>query len=319
MLFIVVMMAVLANGTVAGAMSGGQPAAYLDYPQGARALSLGGAVTSLSGDPLFCAANPAVIAGITGNTLDTAFSARGLDRTQAQLAFVMSTMNNLHLGLLVNYFSVVNIPGTDIYGNATGTFDDREATFLVGLAYQYSRCMRWGLAARYYSQSLADNSAHGLGFDAGLQTRYPIGVNSFLRFGASITNLGASLSWDTENGTDEDITPSYRFGLAFENTSIWPCLIAYDVRLQFHEGLIGGDYESKRTSHACGLEIWPNAVVALRCGYISDDSPEIDTFDIENFTFGAGAVVRAVRVDYTYRVDRVSHIGTSTLGLRFGF
>ena len=141
-----------------------------------------------------------------------------------------------------------------------------------------------------------------------------------VRIGVSATHLGASLKWNTSSQVEEEIPNTYRAAISYELPMRVRTLLAYDYIVRSHGGpeqLFGSSGDTGRgLSHACGLELWPHPILALRTGVMFDDSLGFDSLELDEMAFGASILWRKFRMDYAYRVDPIAGRSSSTVALR---
>jgi hypothetical protein len=282
-----------------GEEGGGQAGAFLRLPVGARACGMGDAFTAVSDDVDAMYYNPAGMYQVNSAAGGVSVAIMSMDRHHYHASFVYSSGAYGAVGVNFIGFGVSDIDGRDNTGFETGSFEDNETALALGYSYKVFRYLGFGVGIKYIQHSLADAKADGIGFDAGLHSRVTVNSDWFrsIRLGASLSNIGADLEWDTEAATKEDIPTTLRLGCAaeIEFTTV-ELLGAIDVSRSADESA---------EFHA-GLESWFSDVVAARIG-----------FDSDHVNFGGAIEYKRFRFDYAYAPDVLEEGATSKLGIQF--
>lgn len=203
---------------------------------------------------------------------------------------------NLVLGLSLTHMWMPAIQGKDQYGNQTTEFDVSSSIAQIGMAYRFHRYLSVGLALKYFQDNLAEYSAKGIAYDAGLHFR-PIANR--LSLGLVVQNLGSEVRYDR---VDQNIPLTYRAGLALD---ILPgnLVIAADVSkaidtdFRYH---LGGAYTHRKFFIVRVGNRFSNQELLLP-------------------SFGIGFVVKdQFRLDYTF--SNIPELGaTHRVGFSFRF
>jgi hypothetical protein len=168
--------------------------------------------------------------------------------------------------------------------------NDNEMALLLTYGLELRPRILVGANAKLVRKSVGDNSAFGMGLDAGVLAQ----VSPRLSLGVVVQDLtGTYLSWDT--GTRETITPTLKTGCSVHDDVPWmrgSITLALDADLRF-EGRQSADQFSltdrvSANTHA-GIEYWYREVGALRLG--SDQG---------KLTAGLGFLYRQFKVDYAF-------------------
>jgi len=195
------------------AFAGVDPAAYLKTGVGARALSMGGAYTSISDDPTAIYWNPAGLALVNqiafsamgqslGSTqwetlkdIDPTYQFLGVTFPFKPLAAIFSK-STMGVGLISNSLSNVTYSYLDTSGVIVrDTFADTENTYFVSYGFALSEPDRIyaGTTLKYLTQNFSKISganASGYDLDAGLL----YGITETANLGL-VLQKGAQLSW----------------------------------------------------------------------------------------------------------------------------
>lgn len=186
---------------------------------GARPLALGGAYLAIAADPAALYYNPAGLANINnrqimfmhsetfGSLLNHDFIAYSTPvKIRNRAAAVAAGIYRVGGG------GIILTEKDPVTGGPKILSEKGHYDYLVmfGTGLQMSNRWRIGADAKIVIRSLADNSAWGLGVDAGIQYGDSLGISG----GASVTNATSTfLSYD--NGTKESILPALRLGFSY--------------------------------------------------------------------------------------------------------
>jgi hypothetical protein len=274
----------------------------LGIPIGPRSIALGGSVTSdVTGlESIYW--NPAGLGTI--ERAEVSFS------HQPYIADLK--VNNASIGTKVGgfgvlAFSVKVLSIGDVFVTTEeapeGTGEVLTPTFSVlGLSWgrQFTDRVRFGMTANYVSESIANNTAHGLAFDFGAQ--YDTGYHGF-KIGMVVKNIGTSMEYsgpgfeELLTPPDSDPTASGRIfsssSASFEMPSYFQLGLSYDLlsNAQHHLVAVGAFQNNNFSGDELrgGVEWNYRRMFALRGSYFGSFTGHIDpaTAD-ETSTFHAG-------------------------------
>lgn len=275
---------------------------FLSIGYGSRALGMGGAFASIAEGGFACYWNPA---STTGGEHRLEFThATNFDNLVSYDALGYSRPGRWHgLGLVALRLSVGDIPYTDqalLDANGNGVMDpgerldyskitttsDTETALFLNYSRRLAVGVEWGVNAKAINKSVGDNSAWGLGLDAGLLAKMPHG----LRLGLNLQDVTTTyLAWDT--GTREVITPTAKMGASFNPGFLGSLTLALDADVRFEGRGPSANLSLGRTSAdlRAGAEYWIRRRVALRLG--SDQG---------SLAAGAGLRLGRFCFDYAY-------------------
>lgn len=271
---------------------------FLSLGVGARGLGMGGAYISVVDDATSGWWNPAGVARLSsrqavfmhaetfGSLLNHDYLSVGLPRDNFGLVF-----SALRLG--GGGIKVTELPHPDsLIGDNNRPYVVKveghgDYAFLGSYGRPLGPNLFWGGSVKLIYRAIVDNSAFGIGADAGLlwQPR----VNWWI---AIVVNDFTSTLLAYDTGTKETITPTVKLGSSYEySCQDFSFLGAFstDVRFegrkasaQYYQGSISAD-------NHYGLEIGYRRKGFARLG-----------FDVGDFTAGAGIWVSPVRVDFAF-------------------
>jgi hypothetical protein len=261
----------------------------------------------------------------------------------------------LNLGL--RYFSLGNIQFTDQLGNSWGSGKPREFSIDFGYSRKLSDKLGLGIALRYINSDLTNGVPSGsTTYKAGTSVAGDIGfyydgksdIGDGFAFGASLTNLGAKISY-TGNADAKDFIPA---NLALGST--WTKNFNEDNKLTFgldinkllvptppsnlsdstaiadyrKKGVVaswfgsfgdapgGFSEEVKEFQISAGAEFWYQNQFALRAGYFYEDKTKGNR---RYFTAGIGIKYNIFGLNFSYLLPSGSGVTQNPLSntLRF--
>ncbi len=292
---------------------------------GGRALGLGSAQVALASDASAGYWNPAALVRIDYPEFMLMHDERFASLINYDYASVAIPYgNNETFGVSVMRLGVDGIPDTrnaliDYSGSGVldninrldydkiTTFSSADWAFYLSYASKYTDNLSYGVNVKLIRRTLAEFSATGIGFDAGLLYS-PI---NDLFLGLNAQDITTTfLAWST--GTDELVSPTLKVGAAYYLDLLggrFAPTCDVDVRFenrQFasiaHVGPISLDPHG-------GIEFDYHKLIAIRVGYS----------DIKQLTLGAGLHFRKLDIDYSYaRLSQEDNLGdTHRISLRF--
>jgi hypothetical protein len=252
---------------------------FLSLGAGARALAMGGASAALPTPATAGYYNPSALAGIRKNYLEFMHASQ-FDNlfTYDYLSYARPLPDGYAGALTVLYTRVGDIPMTTLADPTQGLSDnnrvvvskmtgDNELAVMAGAGKDIGHGWRGGANAKLLYKSVADQSAYGLGFDAGVGKTVARNVD----VGLVAHDLTSSiLAWGT--GRTEAILPSLVAGAAWSAD-----LPAVNARVSLVADL-DGHFESRGDAESMSagpLSVQPHVgaeylianTVGLRGGY----------------------------------------------------
>ena len=259
-------------GTTAGA--------FLALPPGAAAPGMAGATLALSGDLSAAALNPALLGSITG--LEIALAHAELpDGSRNEWAAIGGAYGPLatRWSLSGIYAGQGTFEGRDALNQPTGSFSVSSMAAGASLAQPLGPFLSLGAGAKFVSENLGPVTGSGAAFDAGITLRAgPLGL------GASARNFGGAMEY---GGLRYDFPVAYGAGVSLEHAGL---------RLEVDANMPADYYNDVRA----GIEYRWRDRVALRAGYQHELGGDPATEPLEGPSFGLGAGLRGVWLDYAY-------------------
>lgn len=311
---------------------------FLEIPVGAKALALGGAFTAIADDGSAFFWNPAGIALLENKLLSGMYSSQygSVGAPLANFFHAGWSMPVGGIGFSVNWvrFAIADIPfHEDLTGipsieeryrrvvesGDAGSFSNIEDAFIFGFARnnKISFDLGWsyfkipieipaGANIKLIRQSLADNSASGIGVDVGVMVKMNLKDFFFtedwplLTLAYAIKDLtGTRLTW-AQTGREEGIRQSTAFGMAIQQP-----LRGIDSRL-----ILSYDYANRYDGESSfGMELKYHRQFGVRLG-----------LNRSTFTTGAGVDFNFFDIDYAYLASSESQLGqVHRLAVSFNF
>lgn len=294
--------------SISAAQGGRTGAIVLELPASARALALGGAYVTASGDDAALFYNPSQLATLEGRAASMSVQ----PYIEGSTLGALSAAFQLGPGTVGVGVQVLSYGSADEYvcdestgcerGDPTGrTVSANDVAASVGYGMTW-RTVRLGAAAKYVRQSLADASGGVPAFDVGAA----IDVWRGATVGVSIQNVGPDI---TTAGSSAPLPRFFRLGASLPWRGVGPFDVLGTVEVAQHrEGdvLPLGGAEVTWTS-ANGLAF------SARLGALAHS----DGAATSRVSFGGGVRARHFALDYAYQSFDAIALTTHRFGLRW--
>lgn len=199
---LVILMLVAATSSYTQTMrkTGISGASILKVGVGAKAVALGSAVTTETGDVNQLFWNPAGIT-LDGGRTQVTFTYNNwiadLDHNAFAVAHGLGNLGTIAIGGMMSGVSGIeaerdNVAGLDIDYSGDDTFDYNSMYIALAYAKQFTDKLSLGATAKYYREEIDVESASAVAFDLG--AIYRLGYRD-LTIGARIQNLGGDLEY----------------------------------------------------------------------------------------------------------------------------
>lgn len=283
-----------ATGEAAGTSVGN----FLSVGAGASVLSMAGATLASGRDLAAAAWNPASLARV--DALQFSLSHAPLPGGASQEWFASGGRigaGETRWGLQALFQQEGDLQGRDALNNPTGSLSVSDLAVGARVAQPFAHGVSAGLGVQWVHESLAGTTGSGVSFDAGLRADAgPFG------FALAARNLGSGLSY---NGAHYDLPGVIAAGASWRNE-------ARGLRLNADLDSPNDYYHSLRMG---GEWVW-NQKVALRMGWREAlGAPASE--QLTGATFGFGAAVGSVWLDYGYSPGGSDGAGEHRMGLTF--
>jgi hypothetical protein len=279
---------------------------FLSIGVGGKQLGMGSGYAALAGDVTAGVWNPAGLAKVNYPEFILQHDERFGDLVSFDYgAAAYPYENDITFGLSVIRLGVDGVPDTrnaliDYNGNGimdnTDRIDYSKVTYHNtsdwGIYLSYSKKQSadfyYGGNIKFIYRSIIDNSAFGIGFDAG--AIYSPMENLFL--GANLQDITTTyLGWD--NGTKELIPPMAKIGAAYQialfNGILTPA-VDFDTRFEGRDNSAMFNLGPASFDLHAGFEFLYKNFVAIRCGYN----------DVKQLTLGLGLKINKLDIDYAF-------------------
>lgn len=241
----------------ARASSGTEGASFLDIPVGAGPAALGSAYTALATDAYAPTWNPAGLGFISDNEMAAQYLSYLESINYEYLSFV-HPFDQSHdssisrgIGFSAQYLASGDIPGTDINGNPTGSFNSHYGAYNLSYGQTLGQKLSLGVTGKLINAQIDDVSANAYAMDLGSLYK----VTDKLSLAGTLTNIGNNLTFLSEG---DPLPMAFHAAAAYQATS--------HVMLTTE-----GIYERNATgSFRIGAAWEPLQAVSLRVGYRTD-------------------------------------------------
>ena len=261
---------------------------FLKIGAGARAVAMGNAFAGVTSDIHCSYWNPAGLAWIENKQATATYLNYLLDIQSGYLGYVQPYRNMGVFGITVQYMNFGDFDKTDDSGNRIGSFGAND--FALGLSYGRVLTDRMSVGASVYPlirESIDEYSSVAMAFSFGFQHYFP--VEAGLTVGASVQNVGTTLSGFTDNHKD-DLPLNVKLGGGLRLAHL-PVLLAFDINKSIDQNIrfnLGGEFSS-------------NDMLFIRAGYrfnTSDLKIGTSKDDYVGITGGFGFSLQSYTVDY---------------------
>jgi len=285
-------------GTAAAEAAGGRAGAFLEMFPGARPAGMGSAFTAVADDANAVHFNPGGLYQVDGWMAGVAYGVMSMDRSLSCASLVNAREPVGSFGLSATVLGVSDIDGRDDFGNPVGSFSDTEISLAGAYAKQLLEHLGIGSAVKYVSHYLDESRGNGLGFDAGLHSRFDFndGLLRSLRLGATARNLGMSIRWDTTSSHMDEVPVVLSAGVALDFA------LGTDTSLLLLAD--GSRTEDTEVEVRVGCEVMVGQAFIVRTGRAR-----------EELTFGASFSIGTFNFDYAYREDALDEGATQCFGV----
>jgi len=267
------------------ASSGTEGASFLDIPVGAGPAALGAAYTALATDAYAPTWNPAGLGFVNDNEISGQHLSYLESMDYEYLSFVhpfdQSHEDGTHrgIGFSAQYLASGDIPGTDINGNPTGTFDSHYGAYNLSYGQTLGQKLSLGVTGKWVNAQIDDVSANAFAMDLGSLYK----MNDKLTLAGTLTNIGNNLTFLSEG---DPLPMAFHAGAAYQ---------ANPRFLLTMEGV----YERNATgSFHIGGDWRPIEAMSLRVGYRTDTVNGLGA--LAGFSTGLGLHVFGQELAYAW-------------------
>ncbi len=274
---------------------------FLKVNYSARAAAMGNAYTGLSNDADAVFFNPAGLVQI--------------ESPQASLTY-MSYLDGINCGSAVYAYPINNKTSLAVfakglsatedrtiademgqYAGIDGTFGMSDFIFGIGAARFILDMLDIGINAKFIQESLDDNSASAVVFDAGIMHQ---STNENLKIGIAIRNIGKQLTYYTDDEYEEIMPTTLTVGFNYHPKD--KLYATVDIYKPLDNEIFG----------RIGLEYQVHPILALRAGYktnASDWATGGDNDFLSGISFGTGFDLHKYNIRMDYAIVSYGDLG----------
>jgi hypothetical protein len=327
------------TGAKAQIADGGYAESYMLRDVGARAISMGGAYTAVSNEPMGIFYNPAGLSTLGAQPkFSTMYSFLDFARTHSALAYGQTIMDNFSIGAGLNTFTTGSFDARDARGNSLGNFTDWQMDFCAGASYSME-FVAVGASAKYLSHTLSGSGTRADGFALDIGALF--NVMDIFSYGISVQNITGMMFWNTDSKESDLLPFTIRTGAAME--------FALNESTQKTRSTVTGEEENvyvaptryvlvsldgtltqfeNSPTFTVGVEAAPHEVIAFRAG-LALAGDKLGKFEILPMTqWGFGISIKPTIdnlpfktiFDYSISNDRLANNGIAhhlSLGFEF--
>lgn len=278
-LVLIGLLAFFGDVSVAASNAGRAAANFLTVPVGARPAALGGAYVAISDDNLAAWYNPAGLVSSDYSEVSFGHVQWFQDVTMHHGGAAFRLGDNTALAANILYVDYGKIDGYDINGAATGELQASDLAAAFSISQRVGDYFSIGVTGKYVGQRLAEISSSAYAGDIGLRADF-----GTVTVGATLANLGTTIRFEQ---VEEKLPTSVRAGVG--------------VRFLEESLLLTAEYENQVYGNSVihnGAEFNLDQRYFLRAGYFT--SPESDSYIGSGLSFGAGALLGSIKLDYAY-------------------
>jgi len=264
--------------------------AFLQVPVGARAVALGSAFSSVTGDPIALYWNPASALSVSSSMITTNYTGYLMDM-QAGFAGWVSPRESDAVGVSLNYFYGGTFPRTTM-SDPLGTGDEFSSNS-IALAGTYARRitdeLSAGLSGKFVYSSIDTYSGNAFLADAGLS--WAPGAIEHLRTALVVRNAGIQTKAFFR---DNDPMPTEVAAGANLRLMQERLMLTADATMP-----VNGDFWA-----GAGAEYTPVDLLTLRIGANTRDMNAADKAGggfVDGMAFGIGTRWQRFGLDYSYK------------------
>ena len=289
--------------------SGGDAAAFLQVPIGARPAAMGGAYISISNDGAASFYNPAGLSGLKKSLFSSSYRLMELDRKLGYVAGVFPAKGQAAIGINWLYAGSGTVEARNSDGDLLGyDLGQYNHDFSVCFAKRCENFMSAGFKASYLHTKFAEMTAYSVAIDVGAmfylsqffdRERRDLMPIQDIQGGVVIRNLGAKYHWSNEKyyqAHSSDALGSTQDDQVPVEAGVGASARFLNRRLTLASDLVKTQHLSLK--YHGGAEFFVASDFAVRAGMAG-----------KQFTAGTGYMFRftntVLAIDYAFSTDRV--------------
>lgn len=257
----------------------------------------------------------------------------GVDINAFGFSQKLGEANTIALSVTAVSFGEIDITTVESPEGGIGTYSPVLANVAVSYAHMFSNSIYAGVTVRTISESMANLTASGVSFDAGIQ--YVAGEMEQIKFGISLMNVGPQMSFKGDGLSFKADVLSSGVSLTAQQRSqtyeLPSCIKiggSYDFHIsELHRLTVAGTFTSNsftKDQYHLGLEYGLKEMFMIRAGYVYENGMLDITTRTTVYTGPTAGVSFDVpynkktgkfTVDYSYRLSD-PFAGTHSIGAR---
>ncbi len=299
MLMMIILLSILLSAENENAGTSGFTFLKVNYS--ARAAAMGNAYTGLSNDADAVFFNPAGLVQISSPQASLTYMSYliGIDCGSAVYAYPVNDKTSFAVfakGLsATEERTIADEMGQ--YAGIDGTFGMSDFIFGISAARYLIDILDVGINVKFIQESLDDNSASAVVFDAGIMHQT---TNKNLKLGIAFKNIGKQLTYYTDNEYEEVLPTTLTVGFNYHPKD--KLYITADIYKPFDNDIFG----------RFGLEYQVHPILALRAGYktnASDWATGGDNDFLSGISFGTGFDLSKYNLKMDYAIVSYGDLG----------
>ncbi len=268
--------------------------AFLRTDVSPRIAAMGGAFTSMQGDPNSLFMNPAALGSVEGRRLSVSYMDHLMDINAGSIALSLPETPVGPLTAGVQFVHYGTFDQTDQSANVYGTFTASDLAVSVGRSFRLDDRLSVGAAVKIISSSLGEYRSQAVAADLGASYVIP---EEQLSIGLSLLHFGTQLS--TYAGSSESLPTDLRLGITKR-----PEHLPVFLNLNFH-GLNDPDLPilERFRQFSLGAEFDMSSALRLRLGFnnrVRQDLRMGSSAGLAGFSVGAGVLISSYQIDYGF-------------------
>ncbi len=241
--------------------------------------------------------------------------------------------NAIAMSVTAMSFGQIEITTVDMPDGGIGTYSPVLANIGISYSHMFSNSIYGGVTVRAISESMANLSAAGVAFDAGIQ--YVTGEKEQIKFGISLNNVGPTMSFKGDGLSFKADVLSSGVSLTAEQRSqtfeLPSCVRiggSYDFHIsELHRLTLAATFTSNsftKDQYQAGLEYSLKEIFMIRGGYVFEKGmydittrTTVYTGPTAGFSFDVPYNKKGgkVTIDYSYRLSD-PFAGTHAIGAK---
>ncbi|MDP8267401.1 MAG: PorV/PorQ family protein [Candidatus Tenebribacter davisii] len=274
---------------------------FLKVNYSARAAAMGNAYTGLSNDADAVFFNPAGLVQVKSPQASLTYMSYLIGINCGSATFVYPSNDKTTFAVFTKGLSATEdrtiADEMGQFDGIDGTFGISDFIFGLSAARYLFDMLDIGVNAKFIQETLDDNSASAVIFDAGLMHQ---STNKYLKIGVAIKNIGKQLTYYTDNEYEENIPTTLTVGFSYHPRE--QLYATADIYKPLDNDIFG----------RFGVEYQVHSLLALRAGYktnASDWATGGNNDIYSGISFGAGFDLSKYNLMMDYAIVSYGDLG----------